>query len=268
MQAAERERAPGALLRDRLRLPHGWRDAVLQLALWGVADLCYETVRGISEGRRSAAFANAQWIIDLERATGTFFEPRAQSLVLDHPWLVHALNWGYMNVHFTVTTLVLAWMYLFRNGAFYRVRNVFMIAMAIALLVHAVLPVAPPRMFPGEGFVDTIKHMSGVDQDAGAVSLLVNSYAAVPSMHICFALILGLSMALLARRRIASALWSLYPALVLALVVLTANHFWLDAAAGAAVAIVAAALALTVVGRRRVLQPRASAEHGRRAARW
>jgi hypothetical protein len=231
------------------RLPRGWGDAGRQIGLIALANLCYETVRGIAEGRTSTAFANAERIIDVEQATGTYFEPGLQSSLLSEGWLIDFANWGYMNSHFVVTTAFLAWMYLFRNDAFYFVRNMMMVAMGLALVGYALYPTAPPRFFPEEGFVDTIETFVGVGQNSSLVELFINPYAAVPSMHVAFALMIGVSGVLVCRSIAARIAWAIYPAFVTFVVLVTANHFWLDAAAGALVAAVAALAARYVLAR-------------------
>ena len=127
----------------------------------------------------------------IEKGLGTFFEPGLQAALLDDAWLIDIANWLYVNTHFVITTTFLAWLYLFRNEHFPFVRNMFMVAMGLALIGYALFPTAPPRMLPGEGFTDTIATFTAVDQDSNAVSLLVNKYAAVPSMHIGFALMIA-----------------------------------------------------------------------------
>jgi hypothetical protein len=233
------------------RLPRGWGDAFRQLGLFVVADICYETVRGLAEGREALAFANAERIIDVERWAGTYFEPGLQAAILDHQWLVEAANWAYMNTHFVVTTAFLVWLYVFRNEAYYFVRNMFMVAMALALVGYTVFPTAPPRLLPEEGFVDTISAYAGVGHNSALVELFVNPFAAVPSMHIAFALMIGVSGALICRHLTARAFWILYPLLVFFVIIATANHFWLDAAAGALVAAIAALVAHLVLARLR-----------------
>ncbi len=223
------------------------RDALRQLLLFALADAGYEAVRGLATGRASNALSNAQAIIRFERATGTFFEPRAQALVVHHRWLVVAANWGYMNVQFTLNAAFLVWLFVCRMEVFHFVRNVFLTAMGLALIVHWLLPVAPPRMFAADGFVDTIRQVAHVDQDTGAIGFVVNPYAAVPSMHVAFALIVGVSGGLVVRSRALRAGFAAYPLLVFALVLVTANHFWVDAAAGAATAGVAAWFAARVL---------------------
>jgi hypothetical protein len=235
----------------RARLPHGYRDAVLQVALWGLADLLYEGVRGIVTGRPEVAFANAQSVVSLERATGTFLEPKLQSLFASHHIIIDVSNWVYMNAQFTVNAVFLAFLYAYRNDIFYFVRNMFFVAMGLALVVHVTVPVAPPRMFGQLGFVDTVHTYAHINQDAGAVSLFVNPYAAVPSMHMCFALLVGISGIRLTRRLWLRVLLALYPLLVLFVIVVTANHFLFDALAGALTALVAVLVAQRVMARMR-----------------
>jgi hypothetical protein len=225
------------------RLPRGWTDLLLQLALFFGVYQGYQVVRGLSEGKSALAFDNAERIIDVERALGTYFEASLQSSLLDNEWVIDFANWMYVNSHFVITTSFLAWLYLFRNEHFYFVRNMFMVAMLIALTGYLLFPTAPPRLMPQEGFIDTIASFTAIEQDNKAVSLLVNKYAAVPSMHIGFASMIAIPGILLVRNRIGKLAWGLYPLLVLFVIVVTGNHFWLDAAAGAAVAAMAAAIA-------------------------
>lgn len=230
-------------------LPHGWGDAGRQLGLFVLAELSYETVRGVAEGQRAEAFANAAAITDFERSTNTFFEADLQATLLSHQWIIDVANFLYMNSHFVVTTAFLVWLYLFRNPSFYFVRNMFMVAMGLALVGYTLVPTAPPRLFPEDGFVDTITAYSQVNHDSGLVKLFVNPYAAIPSMHIAFALMIGISGALISRHAAARMFWCVYPLLVFFVVVVTANHYWLDAAAGALVAALAALTAREVLAR-------------------
>jgi membrane-associated phospholipid phosphatase len=243
-----RRRVSGAITS---RLPQGGRDAVVQLALWGAADALYELVRGIVAGRGAVALANGHAVISIERATGTFIEPKIQALFTGSAPVMDAANWVYMNAQFTVNLLFLAFIYVYRNEIFYFVRNMFFVAMGIALVVHLAVPVAPPRMFPHYGFVDTVHQFAHVNQDSGAVSVFVNPYAAVPSMHMCFALLVGATGFRLTTRLWLRAVVLAYPLLVLAVIVITGNHFFFDAAAGAVVAVLAAMGAHWVMARLR-----------------
>jgi len=215
-----------------------------------LADLCYETVRGIAEGQKSAAFANANHVIDIEQATGTFFEPHLQSALLDVSWVIDIANFAYMNTHFVLTTGFLVWLYLFRNEHFYFVRNMFMVAMGLALVGYTLVPTAPPRFFEELGFVDTLDKVS-VNHDSAMVQMFVNPYAAIPSMHCAFALMIGVPGAMISKHKATRAFWCIYPFFVFFVVVVTANHYWLDAAAGALVAGLAALTASKVLARAR-----------------
>jgi hypothetical protein len=237
------QRMPRLLRAVDRRLPQGIGDAVRQVGLFVLADLCYETVRGIAEGKAVAAFANANDIINWERGTGTFFEPNLQAAFIPHRWIIDFADFMYMNSHFVVTTTFLVWLYLFRNRSFYFVRNMFMVAMGLALVGYALFPAAPPRLFPEHGFVDTITNFSQVNHDSALVKIFINPFAAVPSMHIAFSLMIGMTATRVVRTPALKALWVLYAPLVFFVVVVTANHFWIDAAAGAFVAAVSAVAA-------------------------
>jgi membrane-associated phospholipid phosphatase len=110
-----------------------------------------------------------------------------------------------------------------------------MIAMAIALVGYTVFPTAPPRFMPEWGFIDSVSDLTGVrvSHASGAMSALFNPYAAVPSMHVAFALMIGWPLARLARHPLPRALWLLYPFLMAFVIVVTANHFIVDALLGA-----------------------------------
>jgi len=225
------------------RLPKGFPDAFKQIGLFVLADLCYETVRGVAEGNRAIAFANGQAVIDFEKSTGTFFEPGFQAFFIAERWVLDFANFMYMNSHFMLTTGFLVWLYLRRNDSFYFVRNMFLVGMGLALIGYALLPTAPPRLFPEYGFVDTINDFSSVNHDSALVKVFVNPYAAIPSMHCAFALMIGIPGFILSKHRAAKAFWAAYPLLVMWVVVVTGNHFCIAAAAGALVAAASALVA-------------------------
>jgi hypothetical protein len=133
-----------------------------------------------------------------------------------------------------ITTGFLAWLYLFRNDHFYFVRNMFMTAMGLALIGYMLLPTAPPRFFPELGFVDTIAYYVNVKHDSGLVALFFNPYAAVPSMHVAFSLMVAIPHA----DRAPAAVQGLGPVPVADRVRGrgAGNHWVLDAVAGALVA--------------------------------
>ena len=156
----------------------------------------------------------------------------------------------YVNTHFVVTTTFLVWLYLARNHAFYYVRNMFMLAMGLALVGYVVFPTAPPGSCPS-GALPTRWRRSSASPPSRAPTCSTTPFAAVPSMHVAFALMIAVPAFFLVRRRVLKVLWGLYPILVTFVVVVTANHFWVDAALGALVAAVSACAASTALARAR-----------------
>jgi hypothetical protein len=223
-------------------LPRGWLDVLRQVALFAAAYLAYRLVRGLVEGDANAAFAHARDVISLELTLHIFVEPSIQAWASGSKALMDFLSWLYVNAQTTVTVGALVYLYLRHNRSFYFVRNMFVIAMFIALIGYVVFPTAPPRFMPEWGFIDSVSDVTGVHVSHASASLsaLVNPYAAVPSMHVCFALMIGWPLARLARRRIVKVVWFLYPFLMAFVIIATANHFIFDAILGALTAGVAA----------------------------
>jgi hypothetical protein len=230
-------------------LPKGWTDLLRQILLFCGAYWLYRLVRGEVDDRPAVAFENARHIVGVERSLGLFGEPSVHRWAEAHAWIADAASWLYVNSHFTVTTFALAYLYLRRNEHFYFVRNMFMVAMTIALAGYLLFPTAPPRLMPELGFADPVADFTGVDADTS--NLLVNPYAAVPSMHVAFALMLAFPMARSARHGAVRAVWLAYPALVTFVVVATANHWWFDAFLGGATAAVSALAAQALLARAR-----------------
>jgi len=216
-------------------LPQGWTDVLRQVALFGAAYVAYRLVRGLVEGDANAAFAHARELISLERTMHVFVEPSVQAWASGSHVLMDFSSWLYVNAQTTVTVGALVYLYLRHNRNFYFVRNMFMIAMAIALIGYTVFPTAPPRFMPEWGFMDSVSDFTGVQVSHASSSMtaLFNPYAAVPSMHVAFALMIGWPLARLARHRVVSILWVLYPFLMAFVIVATANHFIVDALLGA-----------------------------------
>lgn len=226
------------------RLPHGWGDLFRQVGLIVFADLCYEVVRGVADGQRAEAITHGQQVIDLERSTHTFFEPSLQAFFLPAHWIIDFANQIYLNSQFAIVVGFFFWLYLFRNDTYYFVRNMFMVSMVFALIGYSLYPTAPPRMYPEFGFVDTINDFSNVNHDSALAKVLINPYAAVPSMHCAFALMIGVTGARVCRRWFTRAVWAAWPMLVTWVVIVTGNHYWVDAALGAMVAAASAVVAL------------------------
>jgi hypothetical protein len=245
-------------MRPRLRsfqaraFPHGGRDALRQFLIFGVAYALYQVVRGLVNGNDVAkASWNATKIIDLERTLHVFVEPSVQAWTSNVHWLMDGADWIYLNAHYVVTIGVLLFLYARRHSSFCFVRNTFVIAMAIALVGYAVFPTAPPRLMPEWGFTDSIRDFTGFTVENHSVSSLLNLYAAVPSIHVCFAILVGWPMAKLVRHAWAKALWIFYPLLVTFAVVATGNHYLTDAFLGAVTAGVSMLIADRLLARAR-----------------
>ena len=185
-------------------LPRGWMDLLRQIVLFAGALLLYDLVRGLVAGDNPyKPFGDAMRIIDLERTLHVFVEPSVQAWALQH-----ALADRHRRLDlperalFGITLGVLVFIYARRNESFYFVRNMFMIAMGLALIGYSLYPTAPPRLMPEWGFTDAIPQFvtggTGFVDD-GPTKAFLNLYAAVPSMHVCFAVMIGGSMSRLIR---------------------------------------------------------------------
>jgi PAP2 superfamily len=216
-------------------------DAVRQVLFVVLGYYAYRLTRGAVDDSASAmvAFEHARMIISVERDLGIFIEPGVQAFVERVPGLEDVAVWLYVNVQSSVTLAAL--LFLFHNRRFYFVRNMFMVAWALAIVGYTLYPTAPPRLMPEWGFHDSIAESIGIDD--ATVDALFNPYAAVPSMHVGFALIVGVPLALAVKRRVTRLAWGLYPLVVTLVTVATANHFWTDAVLGAVTVAAAAAAA-------------------------
>jgi len=206
------------------------REVGLGLLVYAV----YLTVRWLvlREGGRARARRNAERIVEAERRLGLDFEPALQRVVLRTPRVVHGLNLGYgvFNVGLTAGWLIL--LYRRRDPAFHRLRRASVLAHLGAQPVFLAFPTEPPRAL--DGFVDTLSEVSGFDLEHPFLVRLYNPVAAMPSLHVAFAVVTGTAIAERARTRPVKTAAYLYPALVTAVVAATGNHYVLDAAVGAA----------------------------------
>lgn len=219
--------------------PRGIKDAALQISLFGACYVGYQIVRGQADGAAATAFWNATKLINLENSLDIFVEPTIQGWARGNRFVIGFADWMYVNSHYIVTFGSLLFIYMRRNSSFYFVRNMFIAAMGIALVGYALYPTAPPRLMPEWGFSDTIALATGIRVDNEQASALINLYAAVPSMHVCFALMIGGSMRVLVPQRWQRRAWLMYPLLVTWVVVVTGNHYLIDAILGAMTAFVA-----------------------------
>jgi hypothetical protein len=226
-------RAGAAVQRPFARRPWTFEVTVFALAL-----VVYQASRALVIGEPSTAFENAAGIIDWEKSSGLFVETGIQDWVLNHLQLAEALNYFYMYAHWTVTPLFFIWLYRRRRRVYPYVRNAFLAANGIALVVFMLYPVAPPRLV-GEGFVDTLHRISDIDLHGGIFAGWFNPHAAVPSMHFGYAIMIGIVGLLLLRSWPLRLVALAYPAIVFVTITGTANHYVLDAVAGGLVIAVA-----------------------------
>jgi PAP2 superfamily len=201
--------------------------------------LVYSAIRNANEGGTADAFDNARQVIDWQRNLGIYHEEALQDWALHFKPLVVLMNYFYGSLHFVVTVGV--GVYLFRRSSddYPLWRNTLAITTALALIGFIMYPLMPPRLLdsydPGGnwGFVDTLaKYPTIWSFNSGAVSKVSNQYAAMPSVHCAWALWCAVVMATRMRQVWAKVLWALYPVLTVVVIVLTGNHYVLDAVGG------------------------------------
>jgi hypothetical protein len=213
----------------------------------------YEAVRGLVAGGRQVAVDHAQAIASVEQGLHVFVEPSVQQAAQSVPGLMGVFGGAYLTLHLSVTAALLLWLHQRRPAAYAPVRTTLLVATALALVVFVVFPTAPPRLAQ-IGLTDTVsgKH---VDLNKGLISSLYNPFAAVPSLHVGYALIVAVALIRFGQTRVVRVAGFVYAPFVLLVVVATGNHFLVDAAAGALVAASAyvVAHALETPGQARVV---------------
>ena len=207
-------------------LPRGWGDWLRQIVLFCGAYYVYRIVRGMVDDRVATAFANAREIVSIERGLHLFVEPDIQRFARAHEWLIDVSSWMYVNSHFVVTTVALAWIYLRRNERFYFVRNMFMVAMGLALVLYVLFPTAPPRLLPDLGFVD-LANRYGESIYGPYADGLSGQLMAMPSLHVGWAALVAWTVW---RQAVGRGRWLGIGHLVVmtVVVVASANHWWMD----------------------------------------
>ena len=208
----------------------------------------YELLRGLGDASVTVARDHAGDIVALERWFNVFFERAVQDWASGLPALPSLLGIFYVASHFGLTTLAMVWMHRSHPARFPLVRNTLVLATALSLVGYILYPAAPPRL-SGHGFVDTVSSHTHVNLSSDLLGSLYNPFAAVPSMHFGYSLIVGAVVVAYARRPLVRALGALYPPVMLFDIVATGNHFLFDAAMGGLVVAVAW-LAARELGRR------------------
>jgi membrane-associated phospholipid phosphatase len=211
---------------QRRLLGTGWRR---QLALFGAAYVVYNLARWIFAGDLAPAREHAHWIVDLERAAGVAVEGSVQR-TLDTGVASWLLSNVYLAAQFVVGPGALIWLYRRRPPVYRSLRNTLLATWLIAVPIFALFPVAPPRL-ADVGIVDTVSEQAGVAL-TGRSTIFYNQFAAVPSLHVGFAVAVGIAFAVALRWRWAKLLALLWGPLVSLSVVATGNHYFFDIAAG------------------------------------
>ena len=220
-------------------MQRNWRTFLIQMALVAGVEVLNETARGrVATYGKPIGIMNAQHVVDVERAAGFWVEPGWQlffqhthhflGITISWAQVMAAMNALYSLGHMIITGGVGLWVFSFRTRFFSLMRNLIWAADALALIGYKVYPTAPPRMTPVsyEGhpfhFVDTLNYWFGGGSDT-------NEFAAMPSIHISYALIVAFTLFWTLRSPALRGLALLYPFVMLAAVVITANHFIMDA---------------------------------------
>ena len=213
------------------------KNGVKELSIFVSFLIFYKISRYIAIGDANTAFENARKLIEFEKGLGIFTEPIVQSFFLSKTTLIKFINTFYMYVHIPATAAFFVWLFKKHNNRYYWIRNGFIIANCIAVIFFILYPCAPPRMLSKYGFVDTLLEVSKVDLYTGFFSGFFNQYAAVPSMHFGNAFLIAIAIILYAKKTY-KWLVLIYPLFVLWVIVITANHFYLDAILGGLIVIV------------------------------
>lgn len=241
---------PPGSTRHLAHLPSRLRALLKELALVAVLFGVYKAGRALSAGEVSRAIRNAHDLLVLQNDLRLPDQANFQAWAMRSHALITGADTYYAWVHFPATVATLVWLWIRHRDHYRWMRNVLAVLTGLALAVHIAIPMAPPRLMPSYGFVDTAA-LSGDSPYSGVGKTLANQYAAMPSLHFGWAVVVALAVTracahLGGIRRIGVSLIWLHPTATLLVVVITANHYWLD---------MAAALLLLTAAARAVPQP-------------
>lgn len=207
----------------------------------------YDASRGLVGGGRTAAMKHAQMVTSWEQGASVGIEHGVQRLANDIPGLMRLFDWGYMALHLGATVAALWWLHRRRpEPAYALLRTALLLASGLGLAGFVLFPTAPPRLATPD-IADTVSR-AAVNLNSTSLHWLYNPYAAMPSMHVAYATLVGFSVARWGRRRIWRWVGGLYPIWVATEVIATGNHFVVDVAAGLLVAAAALGAAVLLVG--------------------
>jgi hypothetical protein len=231
MSLVQQEPAPGVRPLDTpasLLRRGSVRRAAREIALVAVLFFAYKLGRIAASGHVDEAMANATNVWDLERLLHLPSEYGLQQLILGHGTVITLANCYYAYVHFPVTAACLIGLYLWRPEHYVHFRRMLAWLTAAALAVHLLMPLAPPRMLTAVGMVDTGRVFGPAVYSAPTADSLTNQYAAMPSLHVGWAVAVAIALIGAFRGRWRW-LFLAHPIITLLVVVVTGNHYWLDA---------------------------------------
>lgn len=250
MAASNREFAARVALR---LIPAGHRAArwtdIGELGFAVIGFLAYFLVRGAVVTRAADALDHARDIVRLESGLGLFIEPQIQQWVLSSPWLWGIANFVYFWCDFPLIVAVGLLLFWRRRDQYTKLRDSLLLSGGFALVIYMTFPVAPPRFLTEWGFVDTLAVFSNLSYQAQSMHPFVNPYAAVPSLHVGWSLLLAVAVFRSTRHWYWRGGMLLVLAIQLVAVIGTGNHFIFDGLVGAAVCL--AALEITDAMHRR-----------------
>ncbi len=209
----------------------GRREIFILVVAW----LVYFGVRAISEGRASVARAHAHTLLHVEQHLGIAWERGAQRPLTDHHWLLTAANWVYVWGHWPLIAASALWLFQRRPSAYRELRLSFLLSGMIGVVIFALYPVAPPRL-ANVGLLDSVTRYSHAYR-ALQPRELTNIYAAFPSLHFGWDLLVGIALYRHATWRAVRLAGLVVPVAMALAVIATANHFVIDVPAGGAVAL-------------------------------
>ncbi|MGW0748704.1 bifunctional glycosyltransferase 87/phosphatase PAP2 family protein [Streptomyces sp. NPDC002587] len=250
---------PAAARWSRVPLLPFWRrvlsrpNLLLELLLIRVGYSIYSHIRAAAPTSRSLAEGNGSQIHGIERALAIDIEHAVNHAVVNTPWLEAFFNFYYTSFHFVVPLTILAVLYWRRPGDYRWARASLGLATVLALIGFWLYPLAPPRLMPGLGFIDTVHGPQDLANPSyGAMTAISNQYAAMPSLHFGWSLWCGIAIVVLAPKGWQKLLGALHPLITVCAIVATANHWVLDAVGGAVVVAAGFGLVYALSGPRRL----------------
>jgi PAP2 superfamily len=216
---------------------------LLELVVVAGLFLAYRSARLLAGHSAATAYQNARDVLDWERALALPDELAVQQLMLSSEPITRLANIYYAAVHFPLTVAFLVWLFVRSRPHYYRIRTSLALLTGLALAIHSAFPLAPARLLDGHGFIDTAARYGPAVYSSPETDDLTNQFAAMPSLHFGWAVMVALGVIRVGRSRYRW-LWVAHPIVTLLVIVGTANHYWLDAAvAGILILLTESALA-------------------------